>query len=180
LQHAWSVATHDLVYKTDDVNWGTSRIAYQVKAALENAELSVSEARRLTDASMLKKSDKTSFELLNTNKEIQKRWSKEQLPEDLRRLAQNIGEIAWLLQIKMDDIWKDVDDATVNGNGTKTLNLSPHGAILSALLEKRGAHVFNPLSNARRRKIFVPNEITLPALAGNVMEHIVRPPVKIG
>lgn len=176
LQHAWSVATHDLVYKTDDVNWGTSRIAYQVKASLENAELSISEARRLTDASMLKKTDKTSFELLNTIREIQKRWAKEQLPDDLRRLAQSIGDIAWLLQIRLDDVWKDVDAATASGSGTKTLNLSPHGAVLSALLEKRGPHVFDPLANARKRKIFVPLEINLPHLAGNVMGHIIRPP----
>ena len=50
-------AEGDLVYKTDDVNWATSRITYQVKATLENAELSIAEARRLTEAAMLDKTD---------------------------------------------------------------------------------------------------------------------------
>ena len=39
-----------------------------------------------------------------------------------------------LLRISFDELWKAVDEATANGGGTKTLNLSPHGAILSALL----------------------------------------------
>ena len=38
LQHAWSIATHDLVYKFDHVSWARSRVAYHVKALLEHAE----------------------------------------------------------------------------------------------------------------------------------------------
>src|SRR5215510_4807699 len=41
LQHAWSIATHDLFYKTDEVSWSKERIAYQIKAMLEHAELSI-------------------------------------------------------------------------------------------------------------------------------------------
>ena len=41
LQHAWSIATHDLLYKTDDANWSKERIAYQIKAMLEHAEVSI-------------------------------------------------------------------------------------------------------------------------------------------
>ena len=32
LQYAWGIATHDLIYKTDEVSWPKERIAYQVKA----------------------------------------------------------------------------------------------------------------------------------------------------
>jgi hypothetical protein len=41
LQHAWSIATHDLVYKYDRVSWARNRVAYQVKALLEHAELAI-------------------------------------------------------------------------------------------------------------------------------------------
>jgi hypothetical protein len=49
LQHAWSIATHDLIYKSDDANWGKTRIAYQIKAMLEHAEISIQEAARLSE-----------------------------------------------------------------------------------------------------------------------------------
>ena len=175
LQHAWSVATHDLVYKTDDVNWATSRIAYQVKASLENAELSIAEARRLTEAAMLNKTDRASVELQAIIGEIRRRWTQDQLPKDLRRLALNIGDVARLLKVSLDELWKCVDQATVTGAGTKTLNLSPHGAILSALLQQRGPDVFQPLANAKRGQVFVPLEIELPSLPRAVSERIVRP-----
>ena len=47
LQHAWAIATHDLVYKTDSVSWPKERIAYQVKAMLEHAEVSITKAEEL-------------------------------------------------------------------------------------------------------------------------------------
>jgi hypothetical protein len=177
LQHAWSVATHDLVYKTDDVNWATSRIAYQVKATLENAELSIAEARRLTDAAMLNKTDRASAELQTIISAIRDRWAPEQLPSDLRRLAQNIGDIARLLKVSLDELWECVDEATAAGAGTKTLNLSPHGAILSALLQKRGPEIFHQLACAKRGQVFVPREIELPSLPKGVTDRIIRPPL---
>jgi hypothetical protein len=176
LQHAWSIATHDLVYKTDDVNWATSRIAYQVKAALENAELSIAEARRLTDATMLHKMDRASDEIQTTIKELRNRWTADQLPKDLRRLAQNVMEMARLLRIQIADLWQCIDDATAAGGGTKTLNLSPHAAIFSALLQQRGGSLLEPLASSRRGRIFVPLEIDLPVLTPEVMSRIVRPP----
>ena len=50
LQHAWSIATHDLIYKTDTVSWPKERIAFQVKAMLEHAEIAIAEkAERLAE-----------------------------------------------------------------------------------------------------------------------------------
>ena len=42
LQHAWGLATHDLIYKTDEINWPKERIAFQIKAMLEQAEVAIS------------------------------------------------------------------------------------------------------------------------------------------
>ena len=175
LQHAWSVATHDLIYKTDNIKWATSRIAYQVRAMLENAELSIAEARRLTDAVMLNKMDKASGELQNTLAAIRDRWSPEKLPNDLRRLALNVADIARLLNISLTDLWNCVDAAAATGGGNKTLNLSPHGAILAALLQQRGPDVLSPLASAKGGRLFVPREIDLPLLPNEVMSHIIRP-----
>jgi ppGpp synthetase/RelA/SpoT-type nucleotidyltranferase len=83
LQQAWGIATHDFVYKTDAVDWAMSRIAFQVKAMLEHAELSIGEARRLTNATLLNRSDRDSEQLQKTIEDIKSRWKPEQLPKDL-------------------------------------------------------------------------------------------------
>ena len=58
LQHAWSIATHDLIYKSDKINWGKERVAYQVKAALEHAEISISGVEELSKVSEISKENK--------------------------------------------------------------------------------------------------------------------------
>lgn len=40
-EHAWGVATHDLVYKTDTVDWRKLRLAAQLKSAVEQIELTI-------------------------------------------------------------------------------------------------------------------------------------------
>lgn len=37
-EHAWSVVTHDLVYKSDDVSWAKRRLAAQLKAMVEQID----------------------------------------------------------------------------------------------------------------------------------------------
>jgi hypothetical protein len=38
-EHAWTVVTHDLVYKPDDIDWQRLRLAAQLKAAVEQIEM---------------------------------------------------------------------------------------------------------------------------------------------
>lgn len=47
LFHAWAIATHDLMYKANNVNWGRERIAFQVRAMLEHAETTIEQAGQL-------------------------------------------------------------------------------------------------------------------------------------
>lgn len=37
--HAWSVVTHDLVYKADEIDWRRARLAAHLKASVEQIEL---------------------------------------------------------------------------------------------------------------------------------------------
>jgi hypothetical protein len=177
LQHAWGIATHDFIYKADEVEWATSRIAYQVKAMLENAELSIGEAKKLTDSEMLDRCDWECQNLKDTIVTIKAKWDPTQLPTDLRRLAQNLLELSGTLRIEMKDIWEALDEATAAGDGTKTLNLSPYAATLAALLKKRGATLLNPLGHPKcRNMLFVPQEVTLPAVNDQITARIIRPP----
>jgi hypothetical protein len=163
------------VYKTDDVDWASSRIAYQAKAMLENAELSISEAKTLTSSAMLARSDAKCSELRATIDRISKRWEPALLPKDLRRLAENVHGLCRALRISGDDLWKIIDQATAAGEGAKTLNLSPYAAVLASLVRSKGADLFTPLSHPKcRDTIFVENEIDLPALPKEALERIIR------
>ena len=176
LQHAWGIATHDFVYKADDVDWPSSRIAYQVKAMLESAEVSIGEAQKLTGAPMLCRSDRKSDELHEVIIELKARWDVAQLPADLRRLADTVSDLKSMLGLDWSALWAMLDDATETGEGTKTLNLSPHGAIIAALIRSRGAALFEPLlAQKSKRRLFIPLEIDLPTLPAPIAARIIRP-----
>ena len=99
LFHAWSIATHDLIYKADDVNWGRERIAFQVRAMLEHAEITIQQAAQLSDIEALNRKDRLTEELLAIIVELKSRWPVEQLPSDIRRLAQNIHELLRMVRV---------------------------------------------------------------------------------
>jgi ppGpp synthetase/RelA/SpoT-type nucleotidyltranferase len=177
LQHAWGIATHDLVYKSDEVAWGATRVAYQVKAMLENAELSISEAKKLTASSLLARSD-AEFDLrLTTINAVKDRWPSGALPRDLARLAGNIIDLASALGFaSVDEVWAIVDAASAAGRGAKILDLSPYGAVLDSLVAARGAGLFDKLkANRRKTKVFVPSEIELPELSAEAKEKLIFP-----
>ncbi len=46
-EHAWSIVTHDLVYKTDDISWAKRRIAAQLKAMVEQIDSLVDNFERV-------------------------------------------------------------------------------------------------------------------------------------
>ncbi len=177
LQHAWGIATHDLIYKADEASWGTSRVAYQVKAMLENAELSISEAKKLTTSTLLDRVDEQTATTSTVIRELRFRWSDpEMLPYDIQRLAQSVLYLKRCLRRSLLDIWQALDEATEKGLGTKQLNLSPYGAILEALIVKYGAPLFGSLGHEQNKLyIFVPLEIELPILATSIKKWLIRP-----
>ena len=87
LQHAWSLATHQLIYKSTTVNWPLERIAFQIKAMLEHAEVAIAEANMLAKTSSIAKSDKKTVTKTRLLSHIQNTWNPESLPHNLRRLA---------------------------------------------------------------------------------------------
>jgi ppGpp synthetase/RelA/SpoT-type nucleotidyltranferase len=41
-EHAWSVATHSLIYKSDKINWNAIRLSAQIKASVEQLDMLIS------------------------------------------------------------------------------------------------------------------------------------------
>lgn len=177
LQHAWGIATHDLIYKTDEADWGSSRVAYQVKAMLENAELSISEAKQLTECTLLARTDPHTETLAATIENLKARWTEPgTLPHNIQGLAHNVMDLGRTLRIQLQDIWASLDKATAAGRGARLLDLSPYAAILDALVAERKTPLFDPLAHRNNeRHLFVPNEIELPTLPDGAQRWIIRP-----
>lgn len=164
LQHAWSIATHDLIYKSDSISWAKERIAYQIKAMLEHAEISILEAERLATSQVLNKTSERIANLLKIIELLKGLWSMSDLPKDMVRLASNVMSILESIGLNIDRLREILDEETKIGRGVKTLNLSPYGIIIQSLLNQETKKLLSFLSSESKRfKIFIPQEIDIPA-----------------
>lgn len=163
LQHAWSIATHDLLYKTDDVNWSKQRIAFQIKAMLEHAEVSIQEAESLAKSKSLAKEDRRTTDIRSGIKLVKAQWSPDELPTDVRRLAENVANLLDGLQFKFDGLEKVLKAGKANRGGKHPANLSPYATIIQYLLEAEQEKMTALLTRDNsRNKILIPVEIELP------------------
>jgi ppGpp synthetase/RelA/SpoT-type nucleotidyltranferase len=173
LQHAWGIATHDLIYKSTDIDWSSARVAFQVKAMLENAEVSISQARKSADAPALNRSNPESDLQIQAMKELRERWEASMLPQDIRRLAMNLCELKENLGFdSLSEIWTIVDEATRKGRGAKLLTLSPFGAITEAIVHSLGSKLFDR-SKGGKWAIFIPPEIEVPLIPASHAARVV-------
>lgn len=163
LQHAWSIATHDLVYKSDDANWSKERIAFQIKAMLEHAELSIQEAESLAASTALAKEDAVTRQLKEGIALLRRQWDQDELPTDVRRLAQNVLDLLSNLNISVSRL----EEILVNGKaraGSHPANLSPYGAVVQYLFAAEQARVISLLERVGDRitPVLISAEISIP------------------
>jgi len=155
LQHAWAIATHDMVYKGGTYNWSSSRIAFQVKAMLEHAELSIANADSLSP-SLHVESNKEYKKVNSIIRTLRNRWPSESLPEDLVRLSQNIYSLLSAANLNIGDLNKLCDESPLIGD-SPMLDLSPYTAIAVSILISLPSAV--ETLNQNRIKIFMPEEV---------------------
>lgn len=134
LLHAWSIATHDLTYKTDDVSWGKERIAFQLRAMLEHAELSLLEAEKLATSTVLALTNKESEELRETIRLLQNNWPTDLLPDDLKRAAISIGSVISAVGVTRDRL-QELLTAEQARNGSMPLSETPYGVCMRLLVQ---------------------------------------------
>lgn len=133
LQHAWALSTHDLVYKSENISWSKHRVAYQVKAMLENIELSISSAETLSCNEIINKEDKRFKKLGKIVTLVDSKWDKESLPRDRKRLADNIFSCIDKLGVTVPELSSLIDESRCN-----TLkSISPYQSILMALINDK-------------------------------------------
>lgn len=153
LQHAWALSTHDLVYKSENISWSKHRVAYQVKAMLENIELSISSAEALSCNDMINKEDKRFKKLGKIVALIESKWNEESLPVDKKRLAENIYECIDKLKISLPDLKALIDDTGCNA----LKSISPYQSILMAIINQR-IDIFER-GNPKKLKLLISEEL---------------------
>jgi ppGpp synthetase/RelA/SpoT-type nucleotidyltranferase len=163
LQHAWSIATHDLIYKSDAASWSKERIAYQVKAMLEHAEVSIEQAETLAKSTILKREDHTTSSIRKIVEVIKNYWDEGHLPDDVKRLATNTHTLLSQLKIKPRRLAKILDDERQACGGVLPSNLSPYSTIVQALFRQEKAKMTDLLTNtAMQMSVLIPSEIEFP------------------
>lgn len=166
LQYAWGVATHDLIYKTDTVSWPRQRIAFQVKAMLEHAELAIAKANSLAEDVSVAKSDQRTNATRELIAEIRTVWPEDQLPTDLRRLAETILNVFSAANVGVARFRK-VIDAEKARSGSVPIDLSPYAFTIQALAHWPGTDLKKRLETQQHRrqrtKLVIHTGMDLPA-----------------
>ena len=137
LQYAWGIATHNLIYKGDSISWGKARLAFQIKAMLEHAEISIEQVNEIAKSSALSITDAKTQTFKDIISWLESTWDKELLPKDLFRLSQTIEKLMSSLKLELKDIKDAVDSDTRVGLGTNLKNLSPYEVVTKSLLNQR-------------------------------------------
>ncbi len=177
LQHAWSIATHDLVYKGEAKNWSLERIAYQVRAMLEHAEVSIAESERLAGSASLRKRDRRTDQVNEAISTILNQWPTDLLPADRKRLAENVVELTKALNLPLARVREVIEQETASGRGVRLLDVSPFAALVQALANLETDRVFELLAKERARfRLFLCPEMVLPRCPA----HKVRNAVLVG
>ncbi|MCK5763825.1 MAG: hypothetical protein KAH05_06880 [Clostridiales bacterium] len=163
LAHAWSVATHDLTYKSDEKSWPKERIAFQIKAMLEHAEISIYDANKLAKSKFLKRTNKSSIRISEMINLVNELWLPEVLPKDKIRLAENIDKLIKNIGIDIKILKKILIKETGLGRGTKTLNLSPYSTVIQSLFYQKEKIIASYLTGRKKQfKVYIPSEIVVP------------------
>lgn len=134
-QQAWTDATHQFVYKSGSVSWARERIAYQIRAILEQADimLMLSKTSGINKFPALAKRHKKTTMIEVLIHQISDIWDETQLPVDKKRLANNIYEL--MTRIGCQDEFRDIVNGEISRlGGSLPVNLSPYSFVVQALL----------------------------------------------
>ena len=163
LQHAWNVATHDVVYKTERLEWPRERLAAQVRASLEQAEVALHEIDTLSKSDVLRRTDRDTEQISAVADLLEGSWERERLPSDIKRLSINVFALIMQMEISVSRLQVILSDEELVGRGARIQNLSPFGVIVQSLMHREPDATRRLFcSKDRGFSIWIPAEIDLP------------------
>jgi ppGpp synthetase/RelA/SpoT-type nucleotidyltranferase len=157
LQHAWTVATHDVVYKAEDVSWRRERIASHAKAALEQAEVTIESMAALEKSAVLPESSKSFDEINTIISALKENWDASELPEDVKRLADGVHELLRDLRLNSSlTLEQMLATGRARYGGRHNQDWSPYRAILQYIVEQCPSNLKRLLTTAKSRpRVFI-------------------------
>lgn len=159
LQHAWAAATHDLVYKTDQRDWRRERVAYQIRAALEQAEVAVGGIQAMATTDVLPSAHPPIDEVNKVIDSIRSEWDEVALPRDVRRLAEAVVQLLKAAEASAADLPAILVRGRERHAGAHSLDWSPYRSILNYVAEEHKAAFARRLRGTSRTKILLYPEV---------------------
>lgn len=172
LQHAWSIATHDIVYKSASPNWSLERVAFQLKSMLEHAELSILEAKSLGESKLIQRDHFDYRHIDGCISLLHEFWTTEELPSDTKRLAENVSRFINFHNFSIDETRQALLAKRENLGGNLYLNVSPFNTIVEVLYSSDREKFLACLDSlkAKKRTLIIPDDIA-PASDEEVCNH---------
>ncbi|MEA2582150.1 MAG: hypothetical protein QOF33_235 [Thermomicrobiales bacterium] len=171
LQHAWSLATHDLIYKTDTVSWPKERIAYQVKAMLEHAEIAIAGVEGLSRE--IGTQDEETESILRIINQAEDFWPADALPDNRRRFAGILHDLLKGSGVAVDQM-EVLLRAEVRRLGILPRDLSPYALMVQALAHSDQVNLETRFRKDRRMRILIHRDMDLPDWMWQVHERIIN------
>ena len=161
-QQAWVKATHDHVYKSDSVDWPKERIAYQIKAMFEQADimLYLSKTSSITFSPTLAKENERTSKVKKLIEQICNIWDGDSLPKDKKRLAESIMciyEGAGCL-----DSYTEIVEQEKSRFGCLPKNLSPYCFSVQAIFHTSYVNFEGVSKEKFENLIFIHDEMDMP------------------
>ena len=166
LEHAWAKATHDFSYKGNEISWARERLAAQIKAVLDNVDLSINEMESTANSDFLNKKNPSYEKLREIIARLKVEFDADDSPhiiKDYKRLAEQVEKILRLVGVSLDNLSHALASESSNARGRFTINLSPYSIVLVSLANQMPEKLLSALQkpfkkNERKVKIVVPQD----------------------
>jgi ppGpp synthetase/RelA/SpoT-type nucleotidyltranferase len=109
-EHAWSVSTHDLVYKSSEIDWRRLRLAAQIKATVEQLDTLILSFEQISN--IIDNNNYAEIKIKNRlAKEIKKLFENGRLPDELRPKDMNrlCNNLCLILDERQDKNLNEID-----------------------------------------------------------------------
>ncbi|HEX4435580.1 MAG TPA: hypothetical protein VH061_02175 [Solirubrobacteraceae bacterium] len=149
LQHGWTQATHDAVYKAKDESWRASRVAAATKAMIETADFALSRPGDFMPVAYDRE-----YKPIDERRALVaalEGWWQGDIPSDRRRVGLFVADMIGLAQVSVEE-FRELLSTTRATELAQLKSITVQQAVTILLLETRREQL---LMNVRRKHRFV-------------------------